>query len=79
MSHLDELFAGYPEHLSVQELTELLGVKKSTIYSWLQQGTIPAYRVGGSWVVLREEVKDLMRSGRNLAFEHDSSTPDGGE
>jgi excisionase family DNA binding protein len=64
-SRLDELFNRYPEHLSVPELAEVLGVKRTTVYRWLQAGIIPAYKVGGAWVILRDEVRDWVRSGRN--------------
>ncbi len=66
MNHLDELFDGYAEHLSVHELTEILGVARTTVYKWLHEGAIPGYRVGGSWLVLRDEVKESMLAGRNL-------------
>lgn len=69
VSHLDDLFAGYPKHLSVVQLTEILGIQRSTAYKWLGDGTIPAYRVGSTWVILRDEVKDRVASGRNLAPE----------
>lgn len=66
MSHLDDLFEGYPEHLSVPQVAELLGIKVPTAYKWLRDGVIPGYRVGKAWVVLREEIKDAVLSGRNL-------------
>jgi len=65
-NHLDELFARYPEHLSVPQLADVLGIRPSTAYKWLQTGVIPAYKVGGAWVILRDEVRDLVASGRNL-------------
>ena len=68
-TRLDELFEGYPEHLTVQHLTKLLGKERTTIYKWLHEGALPGYRVGGSWVVLRDEVKDLLATGHNLSPE----------
>ena len=65
-SRLDELFDRYPEHLSVPQLAELLGVKRTTAYKWLQTGVVPAYKLGGAWVILRDEVRDLLKSGRNM-------------
>jgi excisionase family DNA binding protein len=66
MSRLDDLFADYPAQLSVQQLAEVLGISRPTAYKWLNEGTVPAYRVGGAWVILRDEVKDLIAAGRNL-------------
>jgi excisionase family DNA binding protein len=67
MSRLDDLFADYPARLSVGQLAEVLGVGRATAYKWLNDGTVPAYRLGGTWVILRDEVKDVIAAGRNLA------------
>ncbi len=66
MSRLDDLFARYPEHLSVKELAEVLGVTTPTAYTWLQRGMVPGYKVGGAWVILRDEVRDQLAAGRNV-------------
>lgn len=66
MSYLDELFASYPVVMSVPQVAEVLGRPHSTIYKWLGDGTIPASKVGDSWVIYRDEVKALVTSGRNL-------------
>ena len=65
MSQLDDLFADYPEQLSIAQLMEVLRIQRSTAYKWLREGVIPAYRVGTSWVILRDEVKDAVAAGRN--------------
>jgi len=65
MSRLDELFAPYPDHLSVEELAEILGVTRLTAYRWLQRGLVPGYKVGASWVILRDEVRDHLATQRN--------------
>jgi excisionase family DNA binding protein len=70
MSRLDELFARLPERLSVEQLATALGVKAPTAYRWLQEGLVPAYRIGGggrpSWLILRDEVRDHLKSLRNI-------------
>jgi excisionase family DNA binding protein len=66
MSRLDDLFADYPPHLTVTQVSEVLGIGRATTYTWLNAGTIPAYRVGSAWVILRDELKDAIASGRNL-------------
>jgi excisionase family DNA binding protein len=63
---VDELFDRYPEHLSVPELADVLGIKRTTAYKWLQGGIVPAYKVGGAWVILRDEVRDWLKAGRNV-------------
>ena len=64
MSHLDDLFAGYPANLTVAQVSEVLGIGRATTYKWLNEGTIPAYRIGSSWVILRDEVKDVIAGSR---------------
>lgn len=65
VSRLDDLFAPYPEHLSVEQLASVLGVQSPTAYRWLQKGLVPAYKVGTSWVIVRDEVKDYLEANRN--------------
>ncbi|WP_308199989.1 helix-turn-helix domain-containing protein [Actinotalea sp. C106] len=71
MTRLDDLFDRFPEHLSVEQLAQVLGVTKPTAYRWLQQGDIPAYKVGGgvsgraNWVIVRDEVRDHLIANRN--------------
>jgi excisionase family DNA binding protein len=60
--HLDELFAQFPTHLSVTNLSAILGVTKKTAYDYLQSGEVPAYRIGSKWVILRDEVRDFVRA-----------------
>lgn len=67
MKHLDDLFAGFPEHLSVPQLAQLLGITTPTAYRWLQQGIVPGYRLGRAWLVLRDEVHDHIAAGANQA------------
>ena len=63
-SRLDELFEGYPTRLSVAQLAEILGVSKNTAYVWLRAEVVPAYQAGRSWVILRDEVRDWLATGR---------------
>lgn len=65
MSHLDDWLADRPSRLSVPEVADLLGVQPATVYKWLADGLVPGYKLAGVWVILREELKDLIASGRN--------------
>ncbi len=65
-SHLDELFEGLPERMTVQQLADVLGLKNvKAAYRWLNAGVIPAYKVGPTWLILRDEVKEALRAGAN--------------
>ena len=66
-SRLDELFADRPKRLTVPEVAELLGVTTQGVYKWIHTGVIPAYKLGNSWLILRDELRDAIASGSNLA------------
>lgn len=72
MTRLDDLFAPYPPHLSVDQLAAVLGVKAQTAYKWLQTGLVPGYKVGGAWVVLRDEIRDHLATQRNVPVDTDN-------
>ncbi len=64
MSAIDEVFAPYPEHLTAHQVAEALGVGSSTVYAWLRTGRLPSYRVGGMWIIFRDEVLVWVKGGR---------------
>jgi len=81
-SRLDELFDDLPKRLSVPEVAELLAITKKGVYQWIHQGVIPAYKLGASWIILRDELRDAIASGSNLTHllpaapaEHSQSKP----
>jgi excisionase family DNA binding protein len=55
------------EDLTVAEAAALLKVHKSTIWRWIESGSLPAYRVGRRGVRLKKE--DLERSITQLGQE----------
>lgn len=65
MSRLDEVFAELPDRLTVEQLSQLLGIEMQTTYRWLQEGRVPAYKVGRAWVIFRDEVKDMLEASSN--------------
>lgn len=75
VSRLDALFEGLPTHLSVEQLADVLGVKKQTVYNWLQRGVLPGYKIESTWVILRDEIKDYLRSHRNETPGNGSTPP----
>ena len=70
---LDELFAGRPETLSVDDVAELLNISKKNAYAWLRDGVIPGYKIGPTWRVVRDELKATMREGANAPRRGDRS------
>ena len=78
-SRLDELFGDLPKKLDVPQVADLLGMTKKGVYQWIHQGTIPAYKLGATWIILRDELRDAIASGSNLTPQLPAlnSDPDG--
>lgn len=49
--------------LSVEEITEYLGVSKDTVYAWIAKKGMPAHRVGRPWKFQRVEVDTWVKAG----------------
>lgn len=76
MSALDKLFEGLPERLSVEQLTQVLGLSSPQVtYRLLRSGDVPAIRLSKHWLILRDDVKEHMRAQYNTA-EPPESAPD---
>jgi excisionase family DNA binding protein len=61
---LDQVFGAYPQTLTVDQLAELLGIGREMAYRYLQRGAVPGYKIAGSWVIYRDEVKEHLRTER---------------
>lgn len=46
---------GQPELLSIAEACELLHAKKTTVYKWIQHGTLPSIHIGAHGRAIRRE------------------------
>ena len=71
---LDALFEGRDATLSAPEVAEMLGMTKQGIYHWLRDGVIPGYKVGTTWFILRDELKETLRKGANAPRERGAKT-----
>lgn len=49
--------------LSVEEISEYLGVSKDTVYVWISKRGMPAHRIGRLWKFKSDEVDVWVRSG----------------
>lgn len=49
--------------LSVDDISEYLGVSKDTVYTWISAKGLPAHRVGRLWKFKREDVDEWVKSG----------------
>ncbi|MDD4431377.1 MAG: helix-turn-helix domain-containing protein [Bacteroidales bacterium] len=50
--------------LSVDETSEYLGVKRDTIYRWIEKRGLPAYRIGRLWKFSAEDLDAWVKSGK---------------
>lgn len=48
---------------SVAEIAAHLGVKRDTIYKWIDRKQMPAHKVGRLWKFQREEIDRWVRRG----------------
>lgn len=51
--------------LSVEEIADYLGIKRDTVYKWINRKNMPAHKVGSLWKFRREEVDEWVRSGES--------------
>ena len=49
--------------LSVEEIAAYLGVKRDTVYKWIERKAMPAHKVGRLWKFRRHEVDEWVTSG----------------
>lgn len=49
--------------VSVDDISEYLGVSKDTVYTWISGKGMPAHRVGRLWKFKRDEVDAWVKSG----------------
>jgi excisionase family DNA binding protein len=50
--------------LSVEEIADYLGVKRDTVYKWIERKKMPAHKVGSLWKFKKEEIDNWIRAGK---------------
>ncbi|MDD7930792.1 helix-turn-helix domain-containing protein [Microbacterium thalli] len=65
VSSLDALFAGLKATLDAGEVADLLGMTKPGVYKWLKDGVIPGYKIGSTWFILRDDLRETLAAGAN--------------
>lgn len=57
-------------YINIDEAAEYLGVKTSTIRSWIKKKNMPFHRVGGKLLKFkRSEIDDWVNSEKNMNIE----------
>ncbi|WP_253469721.1 helix-turn-helix domain-containing protein [Pseudomonas kilonensis] len=49
--------------LSVEEITEHLGISKDTVYAWITKRHMPAHKVGRLWKFQKAEIDAKVKAG----------------
>ena len=49
--------------LSVDEIAAYLGIKRDTVYKWVDREDVPAHKVGRLWKFRRPEIDHWVRRG----------------
>jgi excisionase family DNA binding protein len=55
--------------LSVDEIALYMGIKRDTVYKWIDEKRMPAHKVGRLWKFRRNEVDDWVRAGGSTGKE----------
>lgn len=71
-SRLDEVLAALPTTLKVSQVAGLLSKSKQGVLRWIYAGILPAYKLGDTWFILRDDLRDAMAAGGNL---HEQDLP----
>jgi excisionase family DNA binding protein len=50
--------------LSVAEIAQYLGIRRDTVYKWIERKDMPAHKLGRLWKFKAQEIDDWVRSGR---------------
>lgn len=50
--------------LSVAEIAAYLGIRRDTVYKWIDRRNMPAHKVGSLWKFKRDEIDNWIRTGR---------------
>lgn len=58
--------------MSVDEVAEHLGVKRDTVYKWIERRGLPAHKAGRLWKFRVEEVDEWVRSDGEAADDANS-------
>ena len=49
--------------LSVDEIASYMGIKRDTVYKWIDRRSMPAYKMGRLWKFRKEEIDEWIRQG----------------
>lgn len=51
------------EVYTLKEIEDLLQVTRRTLYNWIKDGKLKAFRIGKEWRVTKEALEEFTRTG----------------
>ena len=60
--------------MDIKEVATYLQLKKSTIYTWVQEGILPSFRLGRLWRFRRSDLDRWLESNRHRPVEDEGET-----
>lgn len=73
--NLDPVFAELPPLLTPAEVAETLRMSVQGVYTWLKDGTLPGYKISGTWYVLRDALRDTLEQGKYVPTTRTKTRP----
>ncbi len=55
----------------VNEVAEILGVSRQTVLKYVKSGVVPGLRVGGRYLIMKDEFEEFLRTGGERISEQD--------
>lgn len=52
--------------IDIKQLSEFLNVAESTLYSWANGGSMPAYKINGVWRIDMDEIEVWTKKGKSI-------------
>lgn len=59
---------------SVEEASQHLGIKPTTLYKWIERKKMPAHKVGRLWKFKLEELDQWVKSGQSGLEDEDTAS-----
>ena len=56
----DELFVGYPDVVSVEELQSMLNIGRNKAYQLISSGNIKTQKIGRKYIIPKTSVKEFV-------------------
>ncbi len=50
----------------VSEVAEILGISRQTVLKYIKSGIVPGLRVGGRYLIMKDEFEAFLRSGGRI-------------